>query len=168
MRYIAFEGGVYYAQNISAFCKTQKDGARFQKENEHQKRKKGACKKKKKGQKGAVRIMQKTESIKLNRDFRWLYNKGDSRAASEIVIYFKKRRREGNRLGLTVSKKVGCAVVRNRIRRLIKENYRLREDRLKSGYDMVIVARSSAASSDFHRIGKAMDYLFHKCGLFEE
>lgn len=112
--------------------------------------------------------MEKTVSIKLNREFRWLYSKGDSRAASELVLYYKKRRRDGNRLGLTVSKKVGNAVTRNRVRRLIKENYRLSEDRLKGGYDMVFVARGRAATSDFHQIGKAMDYLFRKCEIYNQ
>ena len=96
--------------------------------------------------------MKKTEAIKLNREFKGLYYRGGCEVSKRVVFYFRKNKKHQdiNRLGLTVSKKVGNAVTRNRVRRLIKENYRLREDLLSSGYDIVIVARNAAAGSDFH------------------
>ena len=88
--------------------------------------------------------MKKTEAIKLNKEFKGLYYRGGCEVSKRIVFYFRKNKKlsDINRLGLTVSKKVGNAVIRNRVRRLIKENYRLREEKLSSGYDIVIVAKS--------------------------
>lgn len=111
--------------------------------------------------------MKKTEAIKLNREFRSLYYRGGSAVSKNIVVYYRKNKRRLNRLGLTVSKKVGNAVVRNRVKRLIKENYRLREETVREGFDIVIVARNKAASSSYHDIGRDMDYLFGKCGLLK-
>lgn len=114
--------------------------------------------------------MKKTEAIKLNREFKSLYYRGGCQVSKRLVFYFRKNKRNKdiNRLGLTVSKKVGNAVVRNKVRRLIKENWRLREENICTGYDIVIVARASAATSSYAEIGKDIDYLFRKCGLFLE
>ena len=85
--------------------------------------------------------MIKTLSLSENHRFRALYGKGKSRAGRYIVVYCMKNRRPVNRLGLTVSKKIGNAVTRNRIRRRMREAYRLNEAGFKSGFDIVIVAR---------------------------
>ncbi len=82
-----------------------------------------------------------------------------------MVVYFKKNRYGQSRLGITVSKKVGNAVTRNRVRRLIKENYRLMEPEVRTGFDVVIVARTRMAASDFHATGASLRTLFGKCGL---
>ncbi len=82
-----------------------------------------------------------------------------------MVVYFKKNRYGQSRLGITVSKKVGNAVTRNRVRRLIKENYRLMEKEIRSGYDVVIVARARMATADFHATGAALRTLLGKCEL---
>lgn len=87
--------------------------------------------------------------MKYNRDFKYLYRRGKSVAAGYLVLYYKKTRDTENTLGITVTKKLGCAVVRNRVRRLIKECYRLREHELAVGYKMVIVARNRAAPGRF-------------------
>ena len=79
--------------------------------------------------------MKKTVSLKENHLFRRLYNKGRSAVCPELALYVRKNGRSGNRLGLTVSTKVGCAVVRNRVRRRLREIYRLNEDMLTSGVD---------------------------------
>ncbi len=111
--------------------------------------------------------MKKTVSITQNHEFRSLYYKGGSRATGLLVLYFKKNRYGRNRLGITVSKKVGNAVMRNRVRRLIKENYRLLELQIKDGYDIVIVARNRMAEADFHQTEAALRGLLQKCGLLE-
>lgn len=82
-----------------------------------------------------------------------------------MVVYFKKNRYGQSRLGITVGKKVGNAVTRNRVRRLIKENYRLMESEIRDGFDIVIVARAKMATSDFHASGASLRTLFGKCGL---
>lgn len=95
----------------------------------------------------------KIASIKENSDFKRLYYGGKSVVEKRLVIYYKKNRFNYNRLGITVSAKIGNAVTRNRIRRLIKENFRI-IDNIKKGYDIVIVARSVAAFSNYSQIGK--------------
>lgn len=105
-------------------------------------------------------------SIKENSDFKRVYYKGKSVVKRRLVIYFRKNKYGFNRLGLTVSPKVGCAVTRNRIRRLIKENYRVLQG-LKEGYDIVIVARSSSNNASFDEIGKDLVKGFKEASLLE-
>ena len=100
-----------------------------------------------------------TTGLKKNEDFRDVYQNGRSRSHSALVLYVKKNETEENRLGVVVSKKVGNSVIRHRIKRLVKENYRLSETSYKKGYDLVFVARKSAAEADYYRIGRAMSAL---------
>lgn len=115
--------------------------------------------------------MQHTISLKYNRDFKWLYNRGNSIAAGFLVIYYRKTGKiKGvssgvNRLGITVSTKLGKAVTRNRVRRLIKECYRLREAEMDRGYSIVIVARTRAAQCTFTQISRDMSFLLKKSGI---
>lgn len=109
--------------------------------------------------------MQNTVSMKYNRDFKRLYYKGKSIAAGYLVLYYRRCGQRGNCLGITVSKKLGCAVTRNRVRRLIKECYRLREGTLETGYQLVFVARTRATNCTFDQINRDMGYLLKKSGL---
>ena len=109
--------------------------------------------------------MRYTVSLKKNRDFKSLYRSGKSSVNPYLVIYCRKNRRQISRLGISVSTKVGKAVRRNRVRRLIREAYRLSEDRLAPGYDIVVVARVRAAGADFGQIQSALMELCGKCGL---
>ena len=111
--------------------------------------------------------MSKIMSIKQNARFQRLYKKGDSAVLKTFVIYLKKRNDDSLFLGITVTKKIGKAVVRNRIRRLIRESYRLKEDSIKSGYYIVIVARGKAAFASYNQISKDMAFLLKKSGLIE-
>ena len=104
-------------------------------------------------------------SIKENSDFKRVYYRGKSVVKKRLVVYYRKNKYDFNRLGLTVSPKIGCAVVRNRTRRLIKENYRNLQG-LKEGYDIVIVARGSIINSSFAEIGKELVKAFSECSLF--
>ena len=108
--------------------------------------------------------MKNTQSLKLNRDFRRVY-KGASFAGGYTVVYARKNRAEYNRLGLTVSKSAGNAVVRNRLKRLMRESYRLMEDGIKTGYDIVIVARNRAADKKMQDIKKDISYSLHKLDM---
>lgn len=96
--------------------------------------------------------MKYTISLKNNYEFRRLYSKGESAVSPYEVVYCRKNGRDCNRLGFTVSTKLGKAVVRNRIRRRYKEIYRLNEDKLKKGYDIVVVARSKSKDAEFSRL----------------
>lgn len=109
--------------------------------------------------------MKNTLSIKLNRDFKRLYYKGGNVGSDILVIYYKKNKLSHNRLGITVGTKIGGAVVRNRIKRLIRESYRLIESEICPYYDIVVVARSKCAEVDFHAISGTLKRLFKKSGI---
>ena len=82
--------------------------------------------------------MKKTVSLKENHEFRRLYHRGVSTAGKHVVIYCRRNKLGYNRLGLTVSAKLACAVKRNRIKRLFREAYRLNEDKFADGIDLVL------------------------------
>lgn len=111
--------------------------------------------------------MKQTFSIKKNQDFKEVYNNGKSYANKLLVIYYLPNEKDYNNLGLSVSKKVGNSVVRNRIRRLIKESYRLNEDKIKKGYNIIIIAKVRSNSADFKSIEKALLHLMKKVKLWQ-
>ena len=113
--------------------------------------------------------MKSTVTIKQNHEFRRLYNKGKSAVTPSMVVYCRKSRFGHNRLGITVSTKLGCAVKRNRARRRLRELFRLAQPRLKQGFDVVIVARTRAVSvehrklqADFDRAMRELDLLLRQ------
>lgn len=112
--------------------------------------------------------MKFTKSLKENYEFRRLYAKGKNAATPFIAVYIRKRKGEVNRLGLTVGKKIGIAVVRNRIRRRLREIYRLHEDGLGHGYDIVIVARTRAATATYRQLDDSFVKLSDKLGLLRK
>ena len=112
--------------------------------------------------------MKSTVSLKENHIFRRLYQKGKTAADSRLALYVRPNGRKGNRLGLTVSTKLGHAVVRNRTRRRLREVYRLHEDQLVCGRDIVIVARVRAADSSYHQLEKSFLRLAEKLDLLKK
>ena len=106
-----------------------------------------------------------TVSLKLNHVFQRLYRKGVSAVSPNMVLYVRKNGWGTSRLGLTVSTKVGKAVVRNRIRRRLREIYRIHEDRFVPGYDMVVVARVRAAHAPYRVLEKEFLHLAAKTGV---
>ena len=106
------------------------------------------------------------ESLKKNDDFRKCYNTGKSYVNRDLVLYVCGNDMGKNRIGISVSKKVGNSVVRHRITRLIRESYRLHEQMFNSGLDMVVVARSRAKEADYHRIEGALLHLAGKAGIY--
>ena len=106
--------------------------------------------------------------IKNNYEFRRVYNRGKSAATSCLVVYCRPyRTADRNRLGITVGTKIGKAVVRNKIRRRIKEIYRLNEEKLKSGYDIVIVARVRRDAM-YRELERDILRLFTKLGIVKD
>ena len=86
--------------------------------------------------------MDSRYTLKKNSDFRRLYSKGKSAVTPYLVVYCRRNGQAVNRVGFTVSAKLGNAVTRNRVRRQLREIYRLNSAYLKNGIDMIIVARS--------------------------
>lgn len=103
--------------------------------------------------------MKFSESLKKNRQFQFVYKNGRSRANKYLVMYVKENSLGMNRIGISVSKKVGNSVVRHRITRLVRESYRLHENVFNSGLDMVIVARVTAADVGYYEIESALLHL---------
>ena len=96
--------------------------------------------------------MNPDTSIKRSRDFRRIYARGKSAVSPCVVIYCRKNRLDTNRVGFTVSKKMGKAVVRNRVRRRLREIMRLNGERLEQGYDLILVARGRAVEAEYRRL----------------
>lgn len=100
--------------------------------------------------------MKHTESLKQNHEFRRTYYRGNSSADKYLVLHCRKNNLGYNRLGLTVSAKLGNAVKRNRIKRLLKESYRLNEDKFGKSIDLVLVARTRAIGASYNEIEKSL------------
>ena len=111
--------------------------------------------------------MKFSSALKLNHIFQRLYHT-QGLANGYLVLYARKNRTEQNRVGVTVSKKLGKAVVRNRIRRRLREVYRLNEDRFLPGWDIVVVARSRCIQADFGKLTNAYLSLAEKAGILRQ
>lgn len=112
--------------------------------------------------------MVSTRSLKQNHLFRRLYQKGKFSSGRCLVVYCRKNGLPYNRLGLTAGTKLGHAVVRNRIRRRIREAYRLSEERYVLGYDIVVVARHRAVDADYQEIAQCLAKQMEKLGLIRK
>ena len=111
--------------------------------------------------------MKYSTSLKLNHIFRRLYRTSGV-ADGLLVLYARKNRTDGNRVGVTVSKKLGKAHVRNRTRRRIREVYRLNEEKFQPGWDIVVVARTKAVEAPFEKLTASHLTLAKKAGLLKK
>lgn len=108
----------------------------------------------------------RTKGLKKDSDFRKVYKHGKSFANKYLVLYILKNKSEYSRVGMSVSKKVGKAVTRNRVRRLIKEVYRLNiDENIEDGYDIVFIARIPSQNAEFKDIQKSVKSLVKKAGI---
>lgn len=112
--------------------------------------------------------MKITVTMKENHLFRRLYNKGKTAADGRLALYVRRNGGKTNRLGFTVSTKLGHAVVRNRTRRRLREIYRLHEEQIVPGMDIVVVARVRAASSTYHQLEHSFLKLAGKLDLLKK
>lgn len=112
--------------------------------------------------------MLHSTSLKENGRFRALYARGKSASGKHMVVYcMKSRFRELNRIGITVSAKLGGAVVRNRVRRRLREAYHLCEEATASGFDVVIVARHAAVEAPFDALQNELAAHFRRLGIIK-
>ena len=100
-----------------------------------------------------------SEFLKKNKDFQYVYKNGKSFANKYLVMYVLYKEKNNNRLGISVSKKVGNSVVRHRLTRLIRECYRLQESRFQKGLDIVVVCRASANGKSYRDLESALIHL---------
>lgn len=111
--------------------------------------------------------MRKEYRLTANKDYREVYTRGSSAANRYLVVYYLKTDEEYPRIGFSVSRKIGSAVVRNRIRRLLKEAVRRNEAKIKHGYDIVFIARQPIKGKSFHGVEKAFIDILLKAGLLQ-
>jgi len=107
--------------------------------------------------------LAKINSLKKQNDFNRVFKTGEVFGNKTFVMYYLKTVMETNRLGIVVSKKVSKkAVVRNKIKRRIKEAFRLNEDSFLSGYDLIIIAKESIEKEKYSQLEKSLKHLFYK------
>nr|WP_308565371.1 ribonuclease P protein component [uncultured Peptostreptococcus sp.] len=110
-----------------------------------------------------------TDGIKKDSDFRKVYQRGKSLADRNLVIYTMKNKFDKSRIGISISKKVGKAHERNRIRRCIKEAYRLNiDDKVLGGYDLVFIARINAADKEYRELERSLKYICKKANIIKK
>lgn len=107
-------------------------------------------------------------TLKKNYEFRRLYNKGKTAVTPYMVVYCMKTGRDTRRVGYTVSTKLGKAVTRNKIRRRLREIYRLNSPKLIDGVDIVIVARAKCVGADYSKMESAFLRACRELKLFRE
>lgn len=100
-----------------------------------------------------------SESLKKNKDFQVLYKKGNSYANKHLVMYVLENQTKNNRIGISASKKVGNSIIRHRLTRLVRESYRLNEEKFQTGLDIVIVIRVAAKEKSFSEIQSSLLHL---------
>ena len=107
-------------------------------------------------------------TVKENYEFRRIYRKGKSAVAPTMVLYCQRNRQGRTRLGVTVSTKLGKAVVRNRVRRRLREIWRLHKKDMEQGWDIILVARVRAVETSYQKLEKAYLRLLDEVGLLKE
>jgi ribonuclease P protein component len=112
--------------------------------------------------------MKYTVSLKQNHVFRRLYAKGKNQVTPHLALYARKNGGKISRLGITTGTKLGHAVVRNRVRRRLREIYRIHEDQFLPGYDIVVVARVRAVHSKFSELERSFLKAARSMGLLKE
>jgi len=109
-------------------------------------------------------LMQKIFRLKKNYEFERVYNKGKSSACKSLVLVYLANK-SGLKAGFSVSKRIGKAVVRNRVKRLMRENFRLLIPKIGQNYNYIFVARNGIEDLNFNEIGRDIQYLLKKNGL---
>lgn len=112
-------------------------------------------------------FLEKAYRIKKNSEFQDIFNTGNSFANRELVIYYRMKNDQAHfRLGISVGKKLGNAVTRNRIKRYIRESFTELKGRLKAEYDIIIIARNRSVHLDYNHMLKSIKHLLYKQNLF--
>ncbi|HGH7174807.1 TPA: ribonuclease P protein component [Bacillus wiedmannii] len=110
--------------------------------------------------------MKKKYRIKKNDEFQTVFQKGKSNANRQLVVYQLDKEEQPNfRIGLSVSKKIGNAVVRNRIKRMIRQSITELKDEIDSGKDFVIIARKPCAEMTYEELKKSLIHVFKRSGM---
>ena len=103
--------------------------------------------------------------LKKNREFKKVYSTGKSCATAHLVLYTKPNYFEDNRYGFSISRKIGKAVIRNKLRRRLKEILRLHDTEMKKGYDLIFIARKSVVKLEYNKLERDVLSLLKKAGI---
>jgi ribonuclease P protein component len=106
-----------------------------------------------------------TQALRMNYEFSRVYHKGRYLSGRYVVLHYLSRPGRINRLGVTASRKIKGSVKRNRIKRLLRESYRLTEDQLAAGYDLILVGRETADQPDYQSVSREVRRLLLKSGI---
>ncbi|SDN62299.1 ribonuclease P protein component [Fictibacillus solisalsi] len=113
--------------------------------------------------------MEKQKRLKKNEEFQEVFKRGKSSANRQFVIYaLEKNDQPHLRLGLSVSKRVGKAVTRNRIKRVVKEIFMKHEEEIASNRDYIVIARNPTADMDYFEMEKSLLHVLQRAGLFRQ
>lgn len=114
--------------------------------------------------------MKKIYKLKKNYEFKKVLDKGKYFGSNTIEVFIKENKRKHNRIGIAISSKLFKATKRNKIKRLIKENYKNNKENVKNGYDIVFLwnKKTKFEEAEYHKIEKNMKKIFEKAGLFRE
>ena len=115
-----------------------------------------------------VKYVNRTYSLKRNKEFQRVYRTGKSCGSRTVVLIHTRARHGSVRVGFSVSKKVGNAVTRNRVKRRMREAFSKLLPSVKKGYSLIFIARESAAEESYQNLSKTISYLLRKNGLLEE
>ena len=115
-----------------------------------------------------VRPLKRCFSLKRNKQFRQVYRKGKSVACRELVLIYAKNRSDMVHVGCSVGKKLGNSVVRNRVKRRLREAFRPNLPLLLPGFDLIVIARDAARDAPFSSLADSLRYLLRKAGLFQK
>lgn len=115
-----------------------------------------------------VRPLKRCFSLKRNKQFRQVYRKGKSVACRELVLIYAKNRSDMVHVGFSVGKKLGNSVVRNRVKRRLREAFRPNLPLLLPGFDLIVIARDAARDAPFSSLADRLRYLLRKAGLFQK
>lgn len=107
--------------------------------------------------------MRKEQRVKKNEEFQDIFKKGTSIANRQFVLYFlKKDEPQPFRIGISVSKKIGNAVCRNRIKRYVRQSFLELREEVKDQYDYLIIARKPAADMNFHEVKSSLTHVLNR------
>lgn len=112
--------------------------------------------------------MNREYSLKKNKEFNYVYRRGKSVANRNLVLVYVKKKNDGLKVGFSVSKKVGKAVIRNKTKRLLKESFRQVLDELEQDTLMIFIARPNITSLDYIEVKNNVNHILRKAGLFKE
>ena len=109
--------------------------------------------------------MKQTQPLRMNYEFSRVYQKGRYLSGRHVVLHYLRRNGKINRLGVTASRKINGSVKRNRLKRLLRESYRLIEPDIMTGYDLILVGRESQEPPNLHLLQPEVRHLIRRAGL---